>query len=196
VDIVEAAPSDEQRDMSSVERATIRRATEADVETLVTIVNEAVAARTAFDQEPQSHADVLRWFHEHDGRYLMLVAVDEEGHVLGCASLNRYHPQYDTGAGVADITLFLALGAQRRGLGTRLLTELERHARHHDFHKIVARTFPANRSSRRLLNKFGYRVVGVHRRDAVIDGDYVDVMLLEKLLSPGRYRVGIPSDAE
>ena len=30
--------------------------------------------------------------------------------------------------------------------------------------------------------------------DAVIDGDYVDVMIVEKLLSPGRYRVGVPSD--
>jgi hypothetical protein len=39
-------------------------------------------------------------------------------------------------------------------------------------------------------------VVGVHRRDAVIGGNYIDVMLLEKLLSPGRYRIGVLADGE
>jgi phosphinothricin acetyltransferase len=116
--------------------------------------------------------------------------------VIGCASLNRYHPEFDTSSGVADVKCFLGLGVQRKGIGTMLLAELERHARHNNFHKLVARAFPTNRGSRRLLRKFGFRVVGVHKRDAVIDGDYIDVMILEKLLSPGRYRVGVPGQIE
>jgi L-amino acid N-acyltransferase YncA len=178
------------------ERTTVRRARREDVAAIVTIVNEAIAAREAFDVHPKTAADMVRWFDEHDGRYAVLINVDEEGHVVGFAALNRYQPTHDIYAGVADVTVFIASGAQHRGLGSRLLTEIETHARQNDFHKLVARAFPANRGSRRLLRKFGYRVVGVYKRDAVVDGDYVDVMILEKLLSPGRYRVGVPGDIE
>ena len=119
-----------------------------------------------------------------------------EGHVVGFGSLNRHLPEHDACSGVATLWCFLASGAQRRGLGTLLVSELERHARNHAFHKIVARTFPANRGSRRLLRNFGYRVVGVHKRDAVIDGTYTDIMVLEKLLSPGHYKLGNPGTFE
>jgi phosphinothricin acetyltransferase len=183
-------------DVAILDRLRTRRATLEDVGAIVGIVNEAIAARAAFDQHPKELTDLRRWFDQHDERYVALVTVDEDGHVLGCGALNRYHPPHDVHDGVADVSVFLASGAQRQGLGTRLMTELESHARNHDFHKLVARTFPANRGSRRLLRKFGYRVVGVYKRDAVIDGDYVDVMILEKLLSPGRYRIGVPGDPE
>jgi L-amino acid N-acyltransferase YncA len=178
------------------ERTNVRRAVRADVPVITTIVNEAIAARAAFDERPKSLADLERWFAEHDDRYVVLVSVDEKGTVVGCASLNRYQAPHDIYGGVADVTCFLASGAQHRGLGSRLLAELETAARHNNFHKLVARTFPANRSSRRLLRKFAFRVVGVYKRDAVVDGDYVDVMILEKLLSPGRYKVSAPGDIE
>jgi L-amino acid N-acyltransferase YncA len=181
-------------DVTILDRIHTRPATLADVPAIRGILNEAIAARAAFDQYPKELTDIRRWLEEHDERYVLLVSVDEDGHILGCGGLNRYQPPHDAHDGVADLSVYLASGAQRQGLGTRLMTELETHARNHDFHKIVARTFPANRASRRLLRKFGYRVVGVYKRDAVIDGDYVDVMIVEKLLSPGRYRVGVPSD--
>ncbi len=191
--VAEALSAAATSEATFAERTTIRRASVKDIPALASIVNDAVAARSAFDEKPQSEAGIRRWFDEHDGRYVLLVAVDPDGEVIGCASLNRYHPEFDTSSGVADVKCFLGLGVQRRGIGSMLVAELERHARQHDFHKLVARAFPANRGSRKLLRKFGFRVVGVHKRDAVIDGDYVDVMLLEKLLSPGKYRVGVPA---
>jgi len=178
------------------ERTTVRVARPADLAAIVTIMNEAIAARAAFDAHPRAESDLRRWFAEHDERYAVLVSVDQDGHVNGCASLNRYQSPHDIYDGVADVSCFVGSGAQHRGLGTRLLTDLEAHARRAGFHKLVARSFPANRGSRRLLRKFGYRVVGVYKRDAVIDGGYVDVMILEKLLSPGRYKVGVPGDIE
>jgi len=181
---------------SIAERTSVRRARREDIPAIATIVNEAIAARAAFDAHPKPVADLERWFAEHDERYVVLVSVDEDGHVVGCASLNRYQQPHDIYGGVADVTCYLASGAQHRGLGSKLVTELEAHARRNDFHKLNARTFPANRGSRQLLRKFGFRVVGVYKRDAVVDGDYVDVMILEKLLSPGRYKVSVPGEIE
>lgn len=178
------------------ERACVRLATLRDLDAIVAIMNEAIASRVAFDQTPKTHDDGKRWFAEHDARYAMLVAVDDEGTVCGFATLNRHHPEDDSHQGVASIKCYLASGAQRRGLGTLLLGEIERHARRNDFHKLVVRTFPANRGSRRLLRNFGYRVVGVYKRDGIVDGAYIDVMALEKLLSPGHYRIGNPGTPE
>jgi phosphinothricin acetyltransferase len=178
------------------ERASVRAAAPRDIDAIVGIVNEAIASRVALDEHPKTREDGKLWFSTHDERYVMLVAVDTEGHVVGFGSLNRYLPEHDACSGVATMWCFLASGAQRRGLGTLLVSELERHARTHAFHKIIARTFPANRGSRRLLRNFGYRVVGVHKRDAVIDGTYTDIMVLEKLLSVGHYKLGNPGTFE
>jgi phosphinothricin acetyltransferase len=178
------------------ERSRVRPATPDDIPGILAIMNDAIASRVAFDEQPKSLEDAKRWYAEHDERYAMLVAVDDAGHVCGFGAINRYHGNHDSHGGVASIKCFLATGAQRRGLGTLLMGEMERHARQHGFHKLVVRTFPANRGSRRLLRNFGYRVVGVYKRDGVIDGAYVDVMALEKLLSPGHYRIGNPGTPE
>lgn len=178
------------------ERARVRPATLRDIGAIVAIMNDAIASRVAFDEQPKTKEDGKRWFAEHDARYAMLVAVDDEGNVCGFGAINRYHGEHDSHGGVASFKCFLASGAQRRGLGTVLMGEIERHARQNGFHKLVVRTFPANRGSRRLLRNFGYRVVGVYKRDAIIDGAYVDVMALEKLLSPGHYRIGNPGPTE
>jgi len=170
------------------ERTSVRAATRDDIAAIVAIVNEAIASRVALDEKPKTLADGKAWFESHDARYVMLVSVDDAGVISGFGSLNRHLPEHDACSGVASLWCFLASGAQRRGVGTLLVGELERQARQNDFHKIVVRTFPANRGSRRLLRNFGYRVVGVYKRDAVIDGTYTDVMVLEKLLSPGHYR--------
>jgi phosphinothricin acetyltransferase len=182
--------------MNIAETASIRAATSRDVGAIVGIMNEAIASRLTFDERPKTQEHGKHWFAEHDARYAVLVAVDAEGVANGFASLERHHAENDTYAGVASLSCNLASGAQRRGLGTLLMGEIERHARRNGFHKLVVRTFPANRGSRRLLRNFGYRVVGVYKHDAVIDGAYVDVMALEKLLSPGHYRLGNPGKPE
>ena len=182
--------------LNIAERARVRPATAHDVDAIVAIMNEAIASRVAFDQTPKTREDGKRWFAEHDDRYALLVAVDNEGTVCGFGTLNRHHSEDDSHQGVASIKCYLASGAQRRGLGTLLLGEIERHARRNDFHKLVVRTYPANRGSRRLLRNFGFRVVGVYKRDGIVDGTYIDVMALEKLLSPGHYRIGNPGTPE
>ena len=176
------------------ERSNVRMAKRDDLPAILTILNEAIAARAEFDEHAKTTADIKRWFDQHDERYAVLVTADESGHVVGFGALSRYEGDHDAYRGVAEITAYLASGAQHRGLGTRLMTELEAHAKRSEFHKTVVRTNPANRGSRRLLRKFGYRVVGVLKRDAFMDGAYVDVMILEKLLSLGRYRIGVPEE--
>ncbi len=150
---------------------------------MLDILNAAIASRIAnTEANPKVLADMHRWLDSHDERYAVVVACNPAG-ILGYASLNPYYAERASYRGVADVSYYLAPNAQGRGIGTRLMAELEAIARNNGFHKLVVRTFPTNIPSQKLLKKFGYRIVGTYEREAILDGTFRDVMALEKLLS-------------
>ncbi len=159
----------------------IRRASEADLPAILKIYNQGIADRIAtLEAEEKDEPYMRRWFAEHQGRYCVLVAelADE---VIGWASLNRYANRcaYD---GVADLSIYIARAHRGKGVGKALLDQLEEAARSHQFHKIVLFTFPFNLLGQALYRKCGYREVGVFRNQGMLDGKFVDVMAMEKLL--------------
>ena len=64
-----------------------------------------------------------------------------------------------------------------------LLCEIEARARALGYHKIVLSAFPFNQAGMRLYEKFGFRTVGVYREQGLIDGRWVDTIIMEKLLA-------------
>jgi phosphinothricin acetyltransferase len=119
----------------------------------------------------------------HARRYAVLVAENDGGDIVGWAALNPYSHRcaYD---GVADLSVYVARSARGTGVGTTLLAALERQAKQNDFHKIVLFTFPFNARGQRLYQKFGYREVGVFREHGRLDGVFVDVLAMEKIMKP------------
>jgi phosphinothricin acetyltransferase len=69
-----------------------------------------------------------------------------------------------------------------RGIGSILLQELEKEAKANQFYKIVLFTFPFNDLGQGLYGKMGYREVGIFEKQGILDGQFVDVMAMEKLL--------------
>jgi phosphinothricin acetyltransferase len=69
------------------------------------------------------------------------------------------------------------------GVGSALLRALEQEARTGGFRKIVLHALNRNEHGKRLYRKMGFREVGVFREHGIIDGQYVDVVTMEKLLS-------------
>ncbi|MGO4106581.1 GNAT family N-acetyltransferase [Paenibacillus sp. YAF4_2] len=69
-----------------------------------------------------------------------------------------------------------------QGIGSMLLTELEETASLIGFYKIVLFTFPFNSLGQSLYRKKGYREVGIFYKQGMIDGNFVDVMAMEKIL--------------
>ena len=52
--------------------------------------------------------------------------------------------------------------------------------------KLVSRVFPENEASLALCRSLGFREVGVYRRHAQLDGEWRDVVIVERLLDdPG-----------
>jgi phosphinothricin acetyltransferase len=56
-------------------------------------------------------------------------------------------------------------------------------ARELGFHKLVLAAFPTNAPGMRLYERHGFQTVGIYHEQGMLDGKWVDVILMEKLLT-------------
>lgn len=159
----------------------IRVAAINDIDEILAIYNEGIIDRIAtLETKIKDKAYMIEWFHRHSNRFKVIVAV-LEGEVVGWASLNQYNSRaaYD---GVADLSIYIQRNFRGKGVGGMLLSYLEGLAKENGFHKMVLFTFSFNGLGQGLYKKSGFREVGVFINQGMLDGQYVDVMAMEKLL--------------
>ncbi len=161
----------------------VRAARVDDLEQIRRIYNEGIEDRIAtLDEEPKSPEDIRAWFADHSEKYAVLVA-ERNGAIAGWASLNRYTLRCAYG-GVADLSVYVARAARGSGVGLVLLAALENTARARGFHKIVLFALASNAAGQRLYGKRGFRDVGIFREHGRLDGRFVDVVVMEKIVRP------------
>jgi L-amino acid N-acyltransferase YncA len=107
-----------------------------------------------------------------------LVARDD-GQVLAWAALAPVSDRCAY-AGVAEDSIYVAPGAQGRGVGRQLLAALVASAEQGGIWTVQTGIFPENRASVRLHQACGFRLVGVRERLGRLDGRWRDVLLLER----------------
>jgi L-amino acid N-acyltransferase YncA len=159
----------------------IRTATISDIEDILIIYNEGIVDRIAtLETSTKDEQYMFDWFSRHTDRFKVVVA-DLDGKVVGWASLNQYNSRqaYD---GVADLSVYIKREFRGVGIGGKLLSSIEGLAKENDFHKIVLFTFPFNGLGQGLYKKKGFREVGVFHNQGKLDGEFVDVMAMEKIL--------------
>ncbi|MCY9133259.1 GNAT family N-acetyltransferase [Bacillus atrophaeus] len=103
--------------------------------------------------------------------------------VAGWASLNSYSHRCAY-RGVAGLSIYISRSYRGRGVGKALLASIEKEAVDADIHKIVLFTFPFNMLGQGLYSSMGYRQVGIFKEQGKLDGQYVDIMAMEKILTP------------
>jgi L-amino acid N-acyltransferase YncA len=160
----------------------VRDAGADDAEAIARIYNQGIEDRVATLETAQRTADERReWLAAHSERHPVLVAENDRGQVLGWASLNQFNPRpaYDH---VADFSVYVAREARGSGVGTVLLVALEDRARQIGFHKLVLAAFPTNSAGMRLYTQRGFQVVGTYHQQGLLGGQWVDVILMEKIL--------------
>jgi phosphinothricin acetyltransferase len=144
------------------------------------IYNAGVEERQAtLETRPLSAADFAARI-ERSGRWPTVVAEQDDA-VLGWAAVGEYSP-WDCYRGVGEATLYVARAARRRGIGRRLIEALAAEAERAGYWKLIGRLFPENEPSRALLRSCGFSEVGVHRRHGCLDGEWRDVLIVERLL--------------
>ena len=87
------------------------------------------------------------------------------------------------GSGIGEATLYVDRGRRREGIGRELLEAVCKAAGGRHFHKLTAKVFAGNDPSLALFEACGFRRVGVHERHASLDGEWKDVVLLERSLA-------------
>lgn len=158
----------------------IREAGEQDAAAIAGIYNQGIEDRGAtFETAPRSTADIAGKLAERERYPLLVISVD--GVVLGWAGLSSYRPR-ECYAGIAEFSIYLDRTARGRGLGRRLLTALIDVARERGYWKLVSRIFPFNTGSRALCRACGFREVGLYEKHARLDGQWCDVVIVERLI--------------
>jgi L-amino acid N-acyltransferase YncA len=116
-----------------------------------------------------------------DGAHLReprLVA-DEDGAVVGWAALSAVSGRC-VYRGVVESSIYVARGARGRGVGRTLLTRLVEDTERAGIWTIEAGIFPENHASVNLHLRCGFRIVGVRERLGRMNGEWRDVLLLER----------------
>ena len=82
--------------------------------------------------------------------------------------------------GVVESSVYVAETARGQGKGRRLLEALIASTEADGIWTIQAGMFPENEGSIRLHESVGFEVVGLHKRLGKLDGEWCDVLLMER----------------
>jgi phosphinothricin acetyltransferase len=158
----------------------LRTAARADAAAIAEIYNQGITDRGAtFETTPRTPSDIEARIDDQD-RFPMLVA-EENGRVVGWAATGSYRPRACY-AGILEVSVYLDRGARGRGIGRRLLEAIIAAARDRGCWKLVSRVFPFNVASRSLCRSCGFREVGTYEKHANLDGRWLDVIIVERLI--------------
>jgi len=156
----------------------VRIAGPSDAAAIARIYNEGIEDRVAtFETEPRSAEDVRAWF---DSAH-PLVVVEEAGEVIAFGGSRPYSSR-ECYRGIADVSVYVARGARRRGAGRLALSALIREAERAGFWKLLSRIFVENAPSRALMGGLGFREAGIYRKHARLDGVWRDCVIVERLI--------------
>ena len=159
----------------------IRPAGEADVPAITRIYNQGIVDRLAtLETEERTEEERRAWLAARGAQHPVLVAT-RGGEVVGWGSLNPFNPR-PAYRFVADFSIYVERAARGSGVGGALLAALIGEARRLGYHKLVLAAFPFNEAGMRLYRRFGFREVGVYREQGVLDGRWVDTVVMELLL--------------
>ncbi|WP_313913093.1 arsinothricin resistance N-acetyltransferase ArsN1 family A [Tahibacter sp.] len=157
-----------------------RSAFATDAPAITAIYNEGIAARSAtFETQPRSVDDLLPRI--ADSRYPLRVATDPPDRVVGWAGLSSYRAR-DCYAGIAEFSIYVDAAVRGQGVGRVLLGDLIDAARAAGFWKVLSRVFPFNTASLALCRACGFREVGRYEKHGRLDGQWLDVVIVERLI--------------
>ena len=159
----------------------LRSARPDDAEAICLIYNQGIEDRVAtLETERRTPDERREWMAARSPRHPVIVA-ESGGSVVGWGSLNVFNarPAYRH---VADFSVYVEREWRGTGVGHRLLERLIEIAREIGYHKMVLSTFPTNTGGVRLYERLGFSRVGIYHEQGMLDGHWVDTLMMEKLL--------------
>ena len=159
----------------------IRTARVGDAAAMAEIYNQGIEDRVAtFETEPRSAEDQLAWVLSITGRYPAVVA-EIDSQIVGWAGAGPYRAR-KCYRGIGEFSMYVRRDWRGRGVGDLLIAGLITEAERLGLWKLLSRIFPFNEASRALCRKHGFREVGLYEKHARLDGRWLDVVIVERLI--------------
>jgi L-amino acid N-acyltransferase YncA len=161
---------------------TIRDATIDDLPAIVSIYNAAIPGRLATaDLEPVSIDSRRAWFAEHSADSRPLWVIEDGGLIFGWISFQSFYgrPAYHA---TAELSVYVAPNAHRRGYARRLVAEAMRRAPEFGLKTLLGFIFGHNEPSLALFQSFGFETWAHLPCVADLDGIERDLMILGRRL--------------
>jgi L-amino acid N-acyltransferase YncA len=159
----------------------VRPAAADDAAAICEIYNQGIEDRLAtLETELRTPAERRQWIAARGPRHPVIVG-EHERQVIGWGSLNVFNarPAYRH---VADFSVYVERAWRGKGVGRVLLGRLVELARDLGYHKLVLSAFPFNTAGVALYERLGFRTVGVYKEQGLLDGNWVDTIIMERLL--------------
>ena len=166
----------------NVDDVQIRTATADDAAAIAEIYNQGIEDRVAtYETRRRSAGDQRAWLQSIAGRYPVIV-VEIDGEIIGWAGAGPYRDR-ECYRGIGEFSMYVHRNWRGRGVGDLLLTGLISEAERLGLWKLLSRIFPFNEASRALCRKHGFREVGTYEKHARLDGRWLDVVIVERLIN-------------
>ena len=158
----------------------IRPAQQQDLPALLAIYNHEILNGVAtFDLQPKSLAERQSWFDEHNKNNHPLLVAEQDGEVLGYASLSRYAEKAAYNSTV-ELSVYIAPSARRQGIASQLmLAVIDLAKKDNATHLIVSLITGTNQASISLHRKFGFNKVGTLHQVGYKHQQFLDVHIYE-----------------
>ena len=165
-------------------------ATADDAAAIAEIYNQGIEDRVAtFETERRSAEDQVAWLQAIAGRYPAVVA-QIDGEIIGWAGAGPYRDR-ECYRGIGELSMYVRRDWRGRRVGDLLVVALISEAERLGLRKLLSRIFLFNEASRALCRKHGFREVGIYEKHARLDGRWLDVVIVERLISANLYAVSL-----
>jgi L-amino acid N-acyltransferase YncA len=162
----------------------VRDAEPADAEVLVGILNPIIAARiyTAFDTPFTVDAERAYILHLPPRGIWKVAVRDRDQRVVGFQIMEPYATYTGAFDHVGTLGTYVDLEVRRQGVATRLFAATFEAATQKGYEKAFTFVRADNPAALQVYLDHGFVVVGNAKRQAKIDGRYIDEILIEKWL--------------
>ncbi len=159
----------------------IRDATLDDTAAIARIYNQGIEDRVAtYETESRTAEDRRTWLRAIAGHYPAVVA-EVAGQVVGWAGAGPYSSR-ECYRGIGEFSVYVRRDWRGRHIGDLLLPALIAEAGQLGLWKLLSRVFLFNEASRALCRKHGFREVGIYEKHGKLDGQWLDVVIVERLI--------------
>lgn len=163
-------------------RITIRRATRGDFNPAVKLWQSLAGERKYIETERVSRERKARWARSVGDLQSLWAIAEIGGELVGWLMLFPYYGRLEKTKHVKSLGMGVAKAFRSSGVGTALMDYAIKWARQRRVKKIVLSVFSTNKKAIRLYEKFGFEREGKMKRQFLIDGRYVDEIMMGRFL--------------